>query len=248
MPLVNKQKKKISVEKKPKETTNIHKSLLPLAVPLSSLVLDKENARQHDDYNIESIKYSLNKFGQRKPIIVQESGMIVRAGNGTYAAALALGWKQIAAVIVDDDNLTAVEYAIADNRTAELSTWDSGQLEKLLLELKVSDIDISDIGFKYFDLQPLDENESWTDMPAFAEKNNSTYNELLGDGIAPHRSVIIHFRDEKDVTAFSKLVGQEIIEKAKFIWFPEKKRRNMQKVAFVQTEKAAAPKKKKAVK
>jgi ParB-like chromosome segregation protein Spo0J len=103
-----------------------------LAVPLDSLHLDPANARLHGEKNLETIKSSLAQFGQRKPIVVQKDGMIVRAGNGTVRAARALGWTEIAAVIVDDDNATAAQYAIADNRAAELAAWDDEVLASLL--------------------------------------------------------------------------------------------------------------------
>lgn len=110
----------------------IHEPLRPLAVPIDGLNFDPANARKHGDKNLAAIKSSLAKFGQRKPIVVQREGMIVRAGNGTLAAAKALGWKEIAAVIIDDDNATASQFAIADNRAAELAEWDNETLALLL--------------------------------------------------------------------------------------------------------------------
>ena len=47
-------------------------------------------------------------------------------------AAKALGWTEIAAVVLDDDNATAVQFAIADNRTGELAEWDEETLATLL--------------------------------------------------------------------------------------------------------------------
>jgi len=111
---------------------NIAGPLRALTVPISDLHPDPANARRHSDRNLEAIKSSLAKFGQRKPIVVQREGMIVRAGNGTLAAARALGWETIAAVILDDDNATASQYAIADNRTGELAEWDEETLATLL--------------------------------------------------------------------------------------------------------------------
>jgi ParB-like chromosome segregation protein Spo0J len=81
---------------------------------------------------MEAIVASLSRFGQRTPIVVQRKGMVVRAGNGRLEAAKRLGWQQIAAVVVDDDSVEAVSYAIADNRTAELAEWDSETLASLL--------------------------------------------------------------------------------------------------------------------
>jgi hypothetical protein len=107
----------------------IVKQLEHLAVSIDQLHHDPSNARKHGQKNLEAIKASLHKFGQRKPIIVQKDGMVVRAGNGTLAAAKELGWKQIAAVVLDDDNATASQFAIADNRTAELAEWDEDILK-----------------------------------------------------------------------------------------------------------------------
>lgn len=111
---------------------HIAKPLQPLRVPIQGLNYDPANARRHGEKNLDAIKASLAKFGQRKPIVVQREGMIVRAGNGTLAAAKALGWSEIAAVILDDDNSTASQFAIADNRTAELAEWDTETLTSLL--------------------------------------------------------------------------------------------------------------------
>ena len=112
--------------------SNIESDLRALAVNIAELNPDPANARKHSAKNIDAIKASLAKFGQRKPIVVQRDGMIVRAGNGTLQAAKALGWDQIAAVIVVEDNSSAAQFAIADNRTAELAEWDTETLATLL--------------------------------------------------------------------------------------------------------------------
>jgi DNA modification methylase len=115
-----------------RSTATIAEPLRPLAVPIASLNLDPANARRHPEKNLDAIRSSLAQFGQRKPIVVQRTGMIVRAGNGTLLAARALGWTEIAAVVIDDDNATALQFAIADNRTAELAEWDDEVLAQLL--------------------------------------------------------------------------------------------------------------------
>lgn len=111
---------------------NILEPLRPLALPIETLTPDPANARTHGDKNLAAIQGSLAKFGQRKPIVVQRQGMIVRAGNGTLAAAKALGWTEIAAVVVDESDIEATGFAIADNRTAELAEWDEDVLSQLL--------------------------------------------------------------------------------------------------------------------
>lgn len=115
-----------------KRLGKIEEQLEGLAVPIEDLHPDPANARKHGEKNLEAIKASLHAYGQRKPIVVQRKGMIVRAGNGTMAAAKALGWTHLAAVVIDEDNATAAQYAIADNRTGELAEWNEETLASLL--------------------------------------------------------------------------------------------------------------------
>jgi DNA modification methylase len=113
----------------------ISEGLRALAVPIESLNLDPANARLHDQRNVDAVKGSLARFGQRQPLVVQRQGMIVRAGNARLVAAKALGWTHVAALIVDEGNVEATAYAIADNRTAELAEWDDQALARLIAEI-----------------------------------------------------------------------------------------------------------------
>lgn len=138
------------------EKSTIAEGLQHLALPVDALRHDPSNARKHDKRNIESIAASLAKFGQRKPLIVQQEGMIVRAGNGTLEAARSLGWEEVAAVVIDDDNVTAAAYAIADNRTAELAEWDDDTLASVLGSLKDEGYDLdADLGFSDKEIDEL---------------------------------------------------------------------------------------------
>lgn len=128
-------------------------ALKPLARPIEGLHPDPANARKHGPKNLDAIKSSLAQFGQRKPIVGQKQGMIVRAGNGTLEAAKALGWTEIAVVVIDDDNATASQFAIADNRTSELAEWDNETLASLLDGMDDSTRDL--LAFDEKDMQAL---------------------------------------------------------------------------------------------
>jgi len=116
--------------------------------PIDSLKRDPENARTHDKRNIDAIASSLDKFGQRKPLIVTPVGTIL-AGNGTWAAAKQLGWSEITVSVTpaDWDYATAKAYALADNRTAELADWDTSVLASQLIELDSVGWEAKDLGF-----------------------------------------------------------------------------------------------------
>ena len=111
-------------------------------VTVASLELDPRNARRHPERNLESIKASLSRFGQQKPIVVDADGVIV-AGNGTVAAARALGWTSIDVVRTKLRGAEAQAFAIADNRTAELAEWDAEELRKQLDELEAGGFDVA---------------------------------------------------------------------------------------------------------
>lgn len=115
---------------------------------IKNLTLDPKNARKHDQKNLDAIKASLEKFGQRKPIVVTADGVVL-AGNGTVTAAKALGWKEVAVAVApaDWDDDTAKAYALADNRSAELAEWDNSILASQLIELDTAGWDIGELGF-----------------------------------------------------------------------------------------------------
>jgi site-specific DNA-methyltransferase (adenine-specific) len=81
---------------------------------------------------------SYARFGQRKPIVARRVadglGEVV-AGNHQLEAARSLGWDSIAVVWVDDDDLTAKAFALADNRTADLGTYDRVALAAMLKQV-----------------------------------------------------------------------------------------------------------------
>ena len=85
----------------------IAEPLRHLARPIGEFRLLDGNPRRGD---VASVKRSLTRFGQRKPIVVREDGT-VEAGNTTLKAALELGWTEIAVVAFGDDDVTAKAFA-----------------------------------------------------------------------------------------------------------------------------------------
>lgn len=123
-------------------------------IDLAKIKLDKQNARNHSDRSIEAIADSLQQFGQQKPIVISKDNTVV-AGNGTVQAATKLGWKKITAVRVPTDwtKKQIQAFAIADNRTAELSDWD---IDHLLPQLEsFSDEMLTQVGFSKEELADL---------------------------------------------------------------------------------------------
>lgn len=126
----------------------ITEQLLSLAVPVDKLVPAKSNPRKGD---IDAIKKSYERFGQRKPIVALKGSGEIIAGNHQYQAALALGWDKVAVVFVEDDAETATAYSIADNRIGQLGEWN---VEELVLAFdKIDYEDFANTGFSEGDIE-----------------------------------------------------------------------------------------------
>ena len=121
----------------------IPESLRFLATPLAGLKPDPRNARLHGERNLEAVKKSLADFGWRQVIVARKKDGIVLAGNARLEAAKALGWTEAPVLFVDDDKHRAMAFALADNRTAEMATWDDDRLAAALSELAAADLDTS---------------------------------------------------------------------------------------------------------
>lgn len=131
-------------------------------IELEKLVLDSSNARSHSEKNIRALSKSLEQFGQRKPIVIDAENLIV-AGNGTVQAARYLGWRTIEIVRVPKEwSAEQIKaFALADNRTAELSEWNKDILAEQLFELQEANFDPEILGFDpppVADFLPVDED------------------------------------------------------------------------------------------
>jgi len=124
-------------------------TLRPHLVPVVDLSADPANLRRHGSRSIEAIKASLRRFGQQRPIVVDPAGVTL-AGAGVLEAATALGWTHLAVTRSRLAGVERVGYAIADNRTAELSEWDTDALGRAADELP-ADV-LEDAGFSRGDL------------------------------------------------------------------------------------------------
>ena len=135
--------------------------LRPFAVPLDDLVHLDGNPRRGD---VDAVARSYETFGQRKPIVARRlpdgTGEVI-AGNHQLAAARKLGWSHVAVVWTDDDDATARAFALADNRTAELGSYDDEALVAMIRDVHEADAEL--LAASGWDLVDLDELEASLD-------------------------------------------------------------------------------------
>jgi ParB-like chromosome segregation protein Spo0J len=92
------------------------------------------NPREGD---IGAIIDSLSTMGQYRPIVVNRLTKHCVSGNHTLQAAVQLGWEKIAVHWIEVDDVEEIKILIVDNRTSDLATYDSGDLNKLLTSTSI---------------------------------------------------------------------------------------------------------------
>ncbi len=88
-------------------------------------------------------------------------------------------------------------------------------------DLVKDDYNLEDLGFSENEIENItkymgDEtdwlktDEHWKDMPEFQHGNE-----------APYRSIHVHFKTQKDMETFFKLIKQDFTDKTKYVWYPQ---------------------------
>ena len=140
--------------------------------PLDAVRPYANNPRQNDDAG-EAVAESIRRFGFRQPIVVDADGVIV-AGHTCFRAAQRLGLATVPVHVATDltpDEVRA--YRLADNKTAELASWDDAMLSIELDALRGAGIDWTLLGFDEEELAKLlapAGTEGLTDPDAVPEK------------------------------------------------------------------------------
>lgn len=118
---------------------------------LAELTPHPSNPRQGD---VGAIVQSIEANGWVGSLVAQCSTGYVLAGNHRLQAAGHLGFDKVPVHWVDVDDETALRILLADNRTADLATYDEQALAQLLAEL-ATDSDLEGTGYDGDDLDNL---------------------------------------------------------------------------------------------
>lgn len=111
------------------DVAHIAPHLRAFAIEASALCRDPDNARRHGSDDLRSTAASLARYGQRAVLWFDRETGVVKVGNGRHEAAESyLGWRYVAALPWDGTPDALRAFALVDNRTAELSSWDPERL------------------------------------------------------------------------------------------------------------------------
>jgi hypothetical protein len=146
---------------------------------VADLKPNRRNARKHSPSQIAKLTKAIESFGFTAPIVLGTDDEIL-AGHARLEAARAAGLAEVPTISLA--HLSPAEqrgFMIADNRLAELATWDDDILKLELTDLKGFDLDfdLTDLGFDTPDLNRIlftgedgkvDQDEAEDDVPQVA--------------------------------------------------------------------------------
>lgn len=122
---------------------------------IKDLIPYEKNPRKNDGA-VEYVAQSIKEFGFRVPIVIDNNNVVV-CGHTRLKAAKQLNMETVPVTIVDDLTEEQVKaFRLADNKTAEKSSWEFGLLDEELRD--IFNIDMEKFGFDFsIDAEP--ENE-----------------------------------------------------------------------------------------
>ena len=203
---------------------------MPKTIKLSTLTPDDKNANKGTSRGSFQLERSLRAYGAGRSITVDKNGRII-SGNKTAETAMAIGMDD--AVVVESSGDKVIVHkrtdidlgtskgralAIADNRIGELNLdWDMDVLSKLGDEVDL---------FEFFHPSEIasvieqgeadvDYDKEWEGMPEFSQENQH-----------PVRQIVVSFESDEHVAAFGKLIGANITEKTKSVYYPVQPRKS----------------------
>jgi len=161
-----------------------------------SVLQEYENNPRNNDEAIKAVANSIREFGFKVPIVITSDNVII-AGHTRLKASVSLGLEEVPCIVADDLNEAQIKaFRLADNKTAELATWDLSRLEE---ELAGIDMDMLQFGFEEME-ELLPDNAADDDFDIDDEIPEIPFSEISDIyELGPHRLMCGDSTDAKQV-------------------------------------------------
>jgi site-specific DNA-methyltransferase (adenine-specific) len=155
--------------------------MVPFAQSIEHISIDRlkpnsKNPRSNDPA-VDAVVRSIQAYGFNNPIIT-DGELNIAAGHTRLKAAKLLGLTEVPVIRIPGlvgSRFTG--FSIADNKTAEIATWDEDLLNQIIAELNTDiDFDLASLGFddaeltKILDRDFQDDEEKADDAPPLPNK------------------------------------------------------------------------------
>lgn len=171
----------------------------------ADLIPYERNPRQNEATALK-LKKSIEEFGFKNPVILDDNNVIV-AGHARTKAAMMLGLKEIPCTYargLTEDEINA--FRIADNKTAELAGWDYDKLVEEMTALAEAGFDLEFSGFNEAEQLYYAEPDAAPEKPdreAYRE-----YQQDAEESVIQAFNVAIVCEGEEDKAWLQELIGE----------------------------------------
>ena len=204
---------------------------------IADLIPSPYNPRKITDKQLSMLKKSMTEFGDLSGIIrnVQTGNLI---GGHQRIKNLDPSWPIISQPHTDKTGTIALGYIdtpegrwqyrevdwpekkeaaanVAANQHG--GEFDMPKLREIIIELDDGSLDTELFGFNSHEIELMmtavhefNPDEEWKGMPEFGYEAPAV------------KTLYIHFKTQEDVQNFAKFIGQQIGEKTKYIWYPQR--------------------------
>ncbi len=143
----------------------------------------KNNPREIPIEAVDSVKKSIQQFGNNQPIVVDNDNVIV-VGHTRWKALKNLGRKKAYIVKKDFSKPDAIAYRIMDNRSAQNAKWEKALLKLELETLKDKEFNLDLTGLSF------DEIENYTETKLNFQAPNNIVADINLDNVLPPTSSV----------------------------------------------------------
>jgi len=167
----------------------------------------KNNPREIPIEAVETVKKSIQEFGNNQPIVIDNDNVIV-VGHTRWRALKNLGKKKAFVIKKDFKKSEAIAYRIMDNRSGENAKWEKTLLKQEIEALQNDDFNLDYIGLNFDQIEKILEIQ-----PIFNPPNNLIADINTEEIQAPMSSVKmvqLYFNTEQ-ANSFKKMI--EVLQK-----------------------------------
>ena len=196
--------------------------------PASQFVANPDNWRTHPQAQRDAMRGALNEVGWVQRVIVNKRTGYLVDGHERVWQALQNDDAEVPFVEVDLDEREEAYVLATLDPIGAMASADAAKLDELLREVQSGEAGVqamlAELAAKnqLWDGVPVnDPLAEWEGMPEFENEPKAV------------RSLYVHFETEEDVQAFIELIGQEITDKTKSLWFPEKQREDLKSRGWI---------------
>jgi hypothetical protein len=191
---------------------------------VDQLLANPANWRLHPDNQQQALAGAIDDIGFIRSVTVNRTTGCVLDGHLRVTLAARSGVDSLPVEYVELSEAEEAEALLTLDPIGAMAAADKTKLNELMQSINSDDPRVQEmmerIGVLNGLLDQVNYEEEWTGMPEF---------EMTSD---KYRSIIVHFASQEDLENFCSTIGQDVTDKTKFIWYPEKEKANMKDYVF----------------